>query len=207
MYCVGLTGNIASGKSTVASYFETLGVEIISADKIAKELTTREQPALYHIINHFGESVLTPNGDLNRRYLRHVIFKNTQERLWLEKLLHPLIQKEIQQTIHNIKSPYCIIEIPLLFDKSNYPYLNQVLVVQAELEEQIARIITRDNCSRDDALAILATQADNNQRLEWADDVLINKGSLTALHEKVNALHSKYTHLASKASGNGTCST
>ena len=193
MYCIGLTGNIASGKSTVAAYFSDLGVAVISADKIAKELTASKKPAFNDIINHFGASVLTADGELNRRYLRQLIFNNAPERLWLEKLLHPLIQKQIKDEIGKVVGAYCVIEIPLLLDKSNYPYLNRVLLIQAELEQQIARLRVRDNSSREEALAILATQADENTRLSLADDILTNAGSLAQLKEKVDVLHKKYT--------------
>ena len=196
VYCVGLTGNLASGKSTVASYFAKLGVDVINADDIAKKLTTSKQHAYYQIISHFGDSVLTATGELNRQYLRQLIFSNSQERLWLEGLLHPLIRKQIAQRIEQVKSPYCIIEIPLLLDRSHYPYLNQVLLIQAEAEQQIMRFMARDNSSREVALAILATQADKNKQRALADDILINTGSLAELQSTVRMLHKKYLDYA-----------
>lgn len=196
MLCIGLTGNIASGKSTVAALFAELGIEVISADAIAKEITAKNQPAFHTIITHFGHEVKTENGELNRRYLRQLIFDNEHERQWLEKLLHPLIRKEIALKIQHVKTPYCIVEIPLLYDKSTYPDLNRVLLIKAESEQQITRVMRRDNCSREEALAILASQPDEKKRRDLADDILVNKGSLPELKEKVLSLHKKYLQLA-----------
>lgn len=192
MYCVGLTGNIASGKSTVAAYFATLGVDVISADAIAKQLTAKTQPALQEIINHFGEAVLTSNGELDRPYLRQLIFKHPEERLWLEKYLHPLIRKQIEALVQVAKSPYCLIEIPLLRDRSLYPYLNRVLLVEAKTDQQIKRLISRDNSSKKESLAILATQANQHTLHKLADDILENTSSLAELQKKVKQLHKLY---------------
>ena len=196
MYCIGLTGTIASGKSTVAALFATLGIDVINADHIAKALVNRDQPALQDIVNHFGKSVLRVNGELNRRHLRELIVNHPQERLWLEELLHPLIREQIQHSIGHCKSPYCIIEIPLLTDKSNYPYLNRILLVLADHEQQITRIMDRDHSTREQACAILATTfADENKRRLIADDVLVNDETVEALREKVNVLHAQYLSL------------
>lgn len=196
MYCVGLTGNIASGKSTVATYFARLGVDVISADEIAKELTTSKQPAFHEIISHFGESILMPSGELNRRYLRQLIFNDAPKRRWLEKLLHPLIRNRIKDKISHVKTPYCLIEIPLLTDRSHYPYLNRILVVEAEPDQLIARFMARDNATKEEMLAILATQADSGELHALADDILINSGSLTALQDNTMALHVNYLQYA-----------
>lgn len=192
MYCIGLTGNIASGKSTVASYFATLGIDVISADIIAKQLTAKNQPAFQEITNHFGKTVVTSAGELDRPYLRQLIFKDAAERLWLEKFLHPLIRKQIEAQVQIAKSPYCIIEIPLLRDGSLYPYLNRILLVEAKTDQQIERLISRDNSSRKDSLAILATQADTHTLHKLADDILENTGSLAELQKKVSHLHQGY---------------
>lgn len=192
MYCVGLTGNIASGKSTVAAYFAALGVDVISADAIAKQITAKTQPALQEIINHFGESVIASTGELDRPYLRQLIFKHPAERVWLENYLHPLIRTQIEAEVQKAKSPYCLIEIPLLRDRSLYTYLNRVLLVEAKTDQQIERLITRDNSSEKESLAILATQADRHALHKLADDILENTGSLAQLQKKVKQLHKLY---------------
>ena len=192
MYCIGLTGSIASGKSTVAGYFAGLGIATIHADAIAKRLTTNNQPLLDAIISHFGKSILTTTGELDRRLLRQRVFSNQQERQWLEQLLHPSIRTEIEQEISKSNTPYCLIEIPLLKDRSTYPYLNRILLVKAKHEQQIARFISRDNGSKASALAILAAQPDDNTLHAIADDVLNNTGSFNELQKKVKELHVKY---------------
>ena len=192
VFCIGLTGTIGSGKSSVLNCFSQLGSEIINADDVSKKLTMQGSPALKKIIHHFGPSIMHASGDLNRRALRDRIFKDPNERLWLEKWLHPLIRKEIKRRIQQIKSPYCVIEIPLLTDKSRYPYLQRVLLIQTTLELQIARCMARDHHSKDEILAILATQADNQTLSSLADDTIINTGPLEALQTEVEKLHTKY---------------
>lgn len=193
MFCIGLTGTIASGKSTVAAYFAKLGIDVISADHIARALVSRNQPAFQRIVKHFGKSVLTANGELNRPHLRELIVQDAKERLWLEALLHPLIRRQIQLDIDHCKSRYCVIEIPLLTDKSMYPYLNRVLLITAPIEQQITRIMARDHCSAEQAQAILATtRADEDKRRAIADDVLVNNETVALIHKQVDALHAQY---------------
>ncbi|KGP64404.1 dephospho-CoA kinase [Legionella norrlandica] len=199
VYSVGLTGNIASGKSTVAEFFSELGINIINADKISKELTSVNTPCYKDIISHFGSSIVLENGNLDRKRLRDIIFSEPKQRLWLENLLHPAIRKKIEEQISTCSSPYCLIEIPLLFDKKNYPYLRKILLVSAPLEIQLERIIRRDHCTKAQALAILTTQPNLEQRMEIADDVLINDAGLNELREKVNKLHKKYLKEAKMA--------
>ncbi len=198
MFCVALTGNIASGKSTVATEFTKLGIEVINADRIAKDLADKGRPAFQKIINHFGESVINSDGELNRRHLRQLIVSNANERQWLERLLHPLIRKQIQHEINHAKSPYCLIEIPLLPEKSNYPYLSRVLLVVTEKEQQIARLMARDKCSREQALAIIATQACEDKYRGIADDTLVNNGVVESLKNHVQVLHYQYLRYARK---------
>ena len=199
MFCIGLTGPIASGKSTVAKAFSTLGIDVVSADAIAKSLTAKQAPALHPIVAHFGSSVLTSSGELNRRHLRELIFQNPNERLWLEALLHPLIRKQIETEISQTKSPYCVIEIPLLTDRTTYPYLNRVLLVQADPAQQVARCMARDNASKEEVLAILASQTDMNTLIKLADDILLNTGSLAELQDKVASLHANYLYYAQRS--------
>lgn len=192
VYSVGLTGNIASGKSTVAKLFMNLGVHVISADRIARQLTEKEKPDYQRIVSHFGSSILDVNKELDRRALREIVFNHPNERLWLEKLLHPSIRTKIQEEVSICTAPYCLVEIPLLTRKLDYPFLNRILVVTAPLEIQINRVTTRDNCSKAHALAILSTQPAIEDRLELADDVLSNDKDLSALEYQVHKLHQSY---------------
>lgn len=192
VYCIGLTGNIASGKSTVAKLFTQLGVEVINADHISKDLTSKNQRATHQIIQHFGHDVELHPGELNRKKLRTRIFSNPTEKKWLEDLLHPLIRKIIEQNIAVSKAPYCLIEIPILIDKTFYPYLNKIVVVTSPIKLQIERVMTRDHCSEEEALAVLSGQASLEKYLEGADEVIYNDSDLEALRHRVEHLHTAF---------------
>lgn len=198
-YCIGLTGNIGSGKSTVIRLFKRMGAAIIIADEIAREVTQSGQPALQNIRSHFGENVIDENGLLNRTALRHIIFANQEERRWLEALLHPLIRQRMQNTITRLgKVPYCIIEIPLLLNRENYPYVQRILLVSADRDTQLHRVMQRDHCSKEHAMTILATQPDEQNRMQLADDILVNNESPEVLELQVEKLHKSYLRLARK---------
>ncbi len=192
MYCVGLTGTIASGKSAALTYFKTLGIDTLSADDIAKQLTRKDSPALTQICLHFGNKILTEKGDLNRRQLRNHIMNHPADRLWLENLLHPLIRQHIELNISQCLEPYCVIEIPLLNDRKTFPYLNRVLLITSEPQQQIDRLMARDNCSKTEALSLLEHQKSNNNHATVADDILFNNGSIETFHNELNALHHRY---------------
>ncbi|KTD23442.1 dephospho-CoA kinase [Legionella lansingensis] len=199
MYCVGLTGNIASGKSTVAGLFRNRGITVISADDVSREVSAPCEPAYQMIRDHFGEAIITADNKLNRRALRNIIFDDPKERLWLERLLHPLIRKRIKEKLRGSKSAYSVIEIPLLNDREGYPYLNRILLVLADREHQIQRVMARDKTSREHAKAILAVQLDDSKRKEIADDIIFNNGTLSELEEKIENLHQQYLQFASQA--------
>ena len=198
MYCVGLTGTIASGKSLASNYFKSQGIDVLNADTIAKELTQKNTPALTEISRHFGKDFLTKKGDLDRRKLRSHIIHHPEERRWLEELLHPMIRQHIESAIKQCTSPYCIIEIPLLLDRTPYPYLQRVLLITAEPEQQIQRLMTRDECSETEARALLAQQESNNSRAEIADDIILNTGSIETLNDKLSQLHHNYLRAQAK---------
>ncbi|MDI9818808.1 MULTISPECIES: dephospho-CoA kinase [unclassified Legionella] len=198
MYCVGLTGSIASGKSTIASFFKGHGITVISADEIARELTSPQQPAYYKIKNHFGNTVITSSDKLNRSALRQIIFNNPGERLWLEQLLHPMIRQRILDKVKQSQTPYTVVEIPLLNNRQDYPYLARVLLITAEREQKIRRVMERDKIPREQAIAILATQYEDIKRQHFADDIITNNGSLAELIEKIEKLHKQYLRLARK---------
>lgn len=192
MYCVGLTGPIASGKSTVAALFAELGVDLINADQIAKQLTAKDQPALQEIIAHFGPEFLDAYGHLQRRMLRDYIFKHPQQRKWLENLMHPLIRQRIEAHLQIPPKLYYMIEIPLLTDKKMYPYLNRTLLVLANPEIQIQRVMQRDQHSAKQVQKILNAQADNPTYQALADDIIMNTGSIEDLKASVENLHQQY---------------
>lgn len=196
VYCIGLTGNIACGKSTVASFFQQLGISIFNADLISKQLTETGKEAYKKILHHFGSTIIQKDRQLNRKKLREIIFTNPQERLWLEALLHPMIREKLTSEIELSSSPYCIVEIPLLKNKKHYPYIKQILLVTSPIETQIERLMNRDHCTRKQALAIIKTQPPYEQRLALADHELINDGNLIKLKAGIDGLHLYYLNQA-----------
>lgn len=192
VYSVGLTGTVASGKSTVARIFADLGIEVISSDGLARALTRSGEPAFLEIIRHFGNDLKMPNGELDRRRLRNIILKNESERLWLENLLHPLIRQGIQEKMRQAKGPFCIIEIPLLYRRQDFPWLNSILAVTTSDELAIKRLMQRDHCSRADAEALLSLQKNRLDNDNLADNILVNTGSLPALENKTLQLYQHY---------------
>lgn len=191
-YCVALIGNIGSGKSTAAHYFNQLGIQSFNADQMAKSLTAIDTEIYAQIVQHFGTNICLPNKELNRKLLRQLIFANPSERRWLENVLHPKIREALYQESMTCSSPYCLIEIPLLKNKAHYPYISRVLLVTSPVELQIDRIVQRDQCTPDEALSIINAQPKIEERMALADDVLINDSEWTKLQEKVQALHNRY---------------
>lgn len=192
-YGIGLIGGMGSGKSTVADYFMQLGVTYLSADQIARQLTRQGQPAFKKISAFFGQNILTPEGELDRRQLRLLIAKNETKKIWLEQLLHPLIRQELEQRMSQAKGPYCLVEIPLLTSKQQYPYLKRILYVHADQAHKIQRIMARDQCSIAEAQAMLNIQINESVQRALADDIIVNTGSLEELYQQVLALHQRYT--------------
>lgn len=200
MLVIGLTGGIGSGKSTVASLFAERGIAIIDADSIAKALTESDQPAFSTIVSHFKENVLSHHGKLNRAKLREIIFNHPDERHWLEKLLHPLIEKELKQQIKQIASPYCIAVIPLLIEVESYSFINRILIVDTKEYLQVERTMLRDKAEKNIIETIIQTQASREKRLAKAHDIIVNDGLLADLIPQVEKLHQFYLKIASKES-------
>jgi len=198
MLTIGLTGGIGSGKSTVAQYFNDLGVTIIDADLIARDLVKKNSVPFNKIIEHFGESVLLADGELNRGKLREIIFTQDSERIWLENLLHPLVLKEINHQRIHVKSLYCILVIPLLLEKDIDYKIDRIVVVDAAEALQIQRVQQRDQITEDHAKAILAKQINRHERLKLAHDVIVNNGNLNNLKLQIETLHQQYLRLSTK---------
>ncbi|AXF60572.1 dephospho-CoA kinase [Leclercia sp. W6] len=191
-YIVALTGGIGSGKSTVAEAFSRLGITIIDADILARQVVEPGTPALRAIADHFGSDIIEPDGTLNRRMLRERIFMHPEEKAWLNALLHPLIQQETQKQIAHATSPYVLWVVPLLVENNLHDKADRVLVVDVSPATQIQRTIARDNVGREHAEQILAAQATREARLAVADDVIDNNGSPDAIASDVARLHQQY---------------
>ncbi|MGL6464057.1 dephospho-CoA kinase [Aeromonas hydrophila] len=199
MYVVAITGGIGSGKTTVANQFAELGIEVVDADVIAREVVEPGTPALAAIAAHFGSDVITPDGQLDRRWLRERVFTDPQAKGWLNALLHPLIRTEMQRQCAAARSPYCLLVVPLLVENRLTALANRVLVIDVDEATQIERTCRRDGVSREQAQAILAAQASRAQRLAAADDVLDNQnGTPEAIKSRILALHETYLAFASQ---------
>jgi dephospho-CoA kinase len=192
IYCIALTGTIASGKSTAARFFKSKGIAVFSADDIAKRLTGKNTPVFSKIRDHFGPSVLTPNNELDRLVLRQLISLDSNQRLWLENLLHPLIREKIAEYVQLATGPYVVVEIPLLKSREHHPYLDRVLLIRAPVEHQIKRLMARDHCSEDEALKLLSIQPSYKDYLGLADDLVLNDTTPHDFQNKLSRLHLEY---------------
>jgi len=195
-YTVALTGGIGSGKSTIANAFAALGVPVIDADVIAREVVEPGSPALQRIAERHGSSILTEQGTLNRPRLREIIFQSPEEKTWLNNLLHPLINARTQQLKALTAAPYVLWVVPLLVENRLQHQANRVLVVDVDEETQLARTIQRDGIDRLQAQNILSAQATRDARLAAADDVIHNSGTPDEALPQVAALHQRYLALA-----------
>ena len=195
-YVIGLTGGIGSGKTTVSTLFQKLGVPIIDADVIAHDITKKNTPAYKAIVSHFGKTILQEDQTLDRKKLRELIFQNETEKKWLENLLHPIIRATIKESVAKVKTPYCLCVIPLLVESADYPFLDRILVIDTLLKTQLARVKARDNHSDAFIKKIIGSQASNSKRLKIADDIIINNGDIASLEKEVRMLHERYKRLS-----------
>ncbi len=195
-YVVAVTGGIASGKSAVTARLQSLGVPVIDADLIARELVEPGEVALDEIVQRFGTEVLDREGRLDRRRLRQKIFSDAAARHDLEALLHPRIRERMRERILAAQAPYVVLAIPLLTASSRYPFIDRVLVVDVPEQMQIERLTRRDGVDEAGARAVLAAQIGRAERLALADDLVDNSGSLESLAATVDALHARYLSLA-----------
>jgi len=196
MFRVGLTGGIASGKSTVAAMFADLDVPVIDTDVIARELTAPGQPALEQIAAEFGPEVLDTGGRLHRRRLRSVVFSDDRRRQRLEAILHPLIRAETMTRSATLPGIYQLLVVPLLLETDFGDLIDRVLVVDCPEAVQRERLLARDEENPAQAERIIAAQTDRATRLAAADDVIDNGGELADTQRQVEALHQSYRSLA-----------
>jgi len=192
---IGLTGGIASGKSTAAKRFMELGVPVIDADESARAVVAPGTPGLAAVLERFGRHLVTADGELDRRSLRDVVFAAPEKRRDLESLLHPLIRADMERRGAQAPGPYLVLAIPLLVEGGGRDRVDRVLVIDVEEQLQIERVASRDNISGEQAMAILAAQASREARLAAADDVIANSRSVRELRHAVDQLHQRYLSL------------
>ncbi len=194
---IGLTGGIGSGKSTAVALFKELGAGIIDCDKIAHDLVNKDAPAYHAIIAHFSDAILDPeNNTIDRAKLRQMIFNHPEEKIWLESCLHPLIRQEIKKQLEDFSKssiiPYVIIDIPLLNNRKDFPYLNRILVIDCPEALQIEHICARSGLSESLAKQMIDAQISRQKRNILADDLIMNDKSIDELRESVRRLHEQY---------------
>ena len=192
-YCVGLTGGIGSGKSTVAAHFVRLGADLIDTDAIARELTAPGGAALPQLCAAFGQNILTADGALDRAAMRQRVFSDPAARQRLEAILHPRIRELALARSQASQAPYVLFDVPLLAESPTWQaHCARILVVDCPIELQINRVMARNGLPRAEVERILASQASRAQRLAIADDVIDNAGTLASLHAQVERLHAAY---------------
>ena len=198
MYAVGLTGGIASGKTTISKLFTELGVPVVDTDVISRSLLQPGELAYRQVCAHFGEQILKSGGEIDRGKLRSIVFGEPAEKHWLETMLHPLIYQRCLEEIRTYAgADYVLMVVPLLFETNFQSLVDRVLAVDCPGEQQVERLMTRDTIGRDLALSMLAQQLDNPTRLARAHDRIDNSGDGSNLPADVAALHKRYLRLAS----------
>lgn len=196
-FVVGLTGGIGCGKSSASQFFSDLGIDVIDTDVIARTLTRPHGLAIQLIRNTFQDALITADGALDREKMRNLIFSDSDSRLKLENILHPLILKETVQQIAQTQSSYIIVVVPLLFETDDYNNIIQrILVVDCEERQQVLRTMARSSLSEQQVIAIMTAQVLRKERLQKADDVIINDKDIDSLKAQVIQLHHKYLILS-----------
>lgn len=201
-YAVGLTGGVASGKTTLANAFTVFGIQVLSADQISRDVLSL--PAVCDRLGElFGSAVLLPNGQANRQRLREIVFADARFRRQLEALVHPIIRQTLEQKVAMCAGPYSITEIPLLFEaggRSAYPWLQRIATVVTSPALQLTHLLQREAMTPELAQRIIHAQASNASRIRIADDVIYNvTGSPASLQMHAQILHALYVRLANQA--------
>lgn len=195
---IGLTGGIGSGKSAVSQIFSDLDVPVIDTDELSRELVKKGSPLLREIEDYFGKNIILNSGELDRKQLRQIVFRDKKKKQWLEKLLHPEIKRLLLERLKMFSDTYAIVVVPLLLENDNYNFIDRVLVVDCSESLQLNRAIARDQSSSEEIKKIIDSQMPRAKRLALADDIIVNEGPVESLKEKVLVLHEKYQQLKLK---------
>lgn len=193
---VGLTGGIASGKSLIGDYFAELGVPVLDADQVARDIVAPGAPALLEIARSFGRQFLQPDGQLDRRRMRERVFADPDARRALEAITHPHIRKRLMQWRDAQASAYCILSVAILVEAGMRELVDRVLVVDVLPEVQLERLTARDGIGEDLARRMIQAQASRRERLAAAHDVIANTGSMALARGAVEELHGYYLGIA-----------
>ena len=189
MFVVGLTGGIGSGKSAATAIFEDLGIDVVDADLASREAVLPGSKALDQIQKKFGNEILLEDQSLNRAKLREIIFDNSEDKTWLEQLLHPEIRHIIQSKLENSSSEYVILVSPLLFETDQHEFCNTTILIDSSLNSQVSRTSKRDSVSEDSVKKIISAQMSRDDKLKIAKIVINNDDSLEQLESNVKKVH------------------
>ncbi|CAM8320345.1 CoaE Dephospho-CoA kinase [Candidatus Methylopumilus universalis] len=197
MFIIGMTGGIGSGKSEALKIFESLNIKVIDLDNISKEITDTSNQAIQEIKLVFGDTIFDKDNRLDRKKLKEIIFSEKNQKINLEKILHPKILEEVMKRLNVLShESYVVIDIPLLFETNQYTSLiSRSLVIDCKVNDQIERVKKRDGIDTSVIQSIIEQQVGRNYRIEKADDVIVNDGSIEKLEESIKALHKKYLNL------------
>ncbi|MDY6926800.1 MAG: dephospho-CoA kinase [Pseudomonadota bacterium] len=191
-FLVGVTGGIGSGKTLVTDTFANSGIEVVDADIVARDVVAPGSPGLAAITAHFGDAILTSQGDLNRAALRELVFTNEEQKQWLNACLHPRIREAMADAISNIRSEYGVLAVPLLIENGMQEMVDRIAVVDCPESVQLQRALTRDGSSEAAIKGIMAAQVSRENRLAEADDVIDNSQDKQYTIAQVKQLHEQY---------------
>lgn len=195
MFSVGLTGGVATGKTTASNFFSEKGIDIIDADEISRSLQSIGASGYQEIVKKFGNEILNIDKSINRKTLREIAFNDLNNKKWLEGLMHPMIRDEVIKQFEKVESAWAIYSAPLWSEKNIF---NRTLVIDASREVQLQRIITRDSCSEEVAEKVIAQQISSTERNCYATDLIFNDSSLEEFKNKLEFYFELYNKLANE---------
>jgi dephospho-CoA kinase len=195
MFSVGLTGGVATGKTTASNFFSEKGIDIIDADEISRSLQSIGASGYQEIVKKFGNEILNIDKSINRKTLREIAFNDLNNKKWLEGLMHPMIRDEVIKQFEKVESTWAIYSAPLWSEKNIF---NRTLVIDASREVQLQRIITRDSCSEEVAEKVIAQQISSTERNCYATDLIFNDSSLEEFKNKLEFYFELYNKLANE---------
>lgn len=195
---IGLTGGIASGKSLVTNAFLALGVPVLDADQVSRDVVAPGEPALARIAKTFGNEYILDDGTLNRRRLREKVFAEEDSRRLLEAITHPFMKQRMKDWRDAQTAPYCVLAIAILIESRMGVLADRILVIDVPVEVQMRRLIDRDGIDETLAKQMIAAQATRAARLDAADDVIENNAAPDDVRAAVGKLHEHYLQIAAK---------
>lgn len=195
-FVVGVTGGIGAGKTAVTNQFAQLGIEVVDADIVAREVVAPGMPALEEIKKAFGSSILDEQGQLNRAKLRKLVFTDDTAKETLNRIMHPAIRSCLIAQLQHAQSDYVILSAPLLLENELDTYVDALLVIDVPESVQVARASARDGVTAEQIRAIMDNQCTRVYRQERADYLLDNSGELALLPAKVKLLHQEFVQKA-----------